>query len=111
MSKIGCDEYESGGVTSISYHPNLEYVFASGSYDEIVRLWDIRYLSSFSSGNKKKKQPLASVNVGGGVWRLKWHPSKDNVLLVAAMHGGCRIVNVSDFVLGDNDEKEEETKD
>ena len=45
-------------------------------------------------------EPLSKVSVGGGVWRIKWHPSTwsgesscRGKLLVAAMHGGCRVVN------------------
>lgn len=51
--------------------------------------------------------PLSKVSVGGGVWRIKWHPScweeedggaasreKRGRVLVAAMHGGCRIVDL-----------------
>lgn len=38
--------------------------------------------------------PLTQVDVGGGVWRVKWHPSekRKNDLLVACMHDGCKIV-------------------
>jgi diphthamide biosynthesis protein 7 len=65
-------------------------MFAAGSYDEYVRLYDSRMLH----------RPLWNVYVGGGVWRIKWHPmfgkdddGKYDKILVAAMHGGCRVVN------------------
>lgn len=54
------------------------------SYDNTVRLFDAR----------KPLVPLTQVDVGGGAWRVKWHPSerrKDD-LLVACMHDGCKIV-------------------
>ena len=83
MAKVGNAEFEAG-VTAVSYHPTNENVLAVGSYDEVVRLYDVRNF----------REPLGRVHVGGGVWRIRWHP---NVLggrmLVGAMHGGCRIVD------------------
>lgn len=70
------------GVTALSYHPTLEHIFAVGSYDESLRIMDMR----------KLEKPIANINVGGGVWRAKWHPEDKNRILVGAMHGGCRIV-------------------
>jgi len=32
--------------------------------------------------------------LGGGIWRIKWHPVDDCQMLVAAMHGGCRVVQI-----------------
>ena len=34
---VGSNEFEAG-VTAVSYHPFLENVFASGSYDEGLRI-------------------------------------------------------------------------
>mmetsp|Transcript_23073 Transcript_23073/g.38005 ORF Transcript_23073/g.38005 Transcript_23073/m.38005 type:complete len:427 (-) Transcript_23073:426-1706(-) len=89
VHKVGDAEFEAG-VTAISSHPSLDGIFAVGSYDEHVRLYDYR----------KINEPLSKVSVGGGVWRIKWHPSTwsgksscRGKLLVAAMHGGCRVVN------------------
>ena len=30
--------------------------------------------------------------VGGGVWRVKWHPTRTDVLAVAAMHNGMHVL-------------------
>ena len=99
--KIGDNAEFEAGVTSISSHPTFHHVFAVGSYDEYVRIYDYRRMDN--------KEPMAKVHVGGGVWRIKWHPScwedddtstsdrRNNnrgKILVAAMHGGCRIVNI-----------------
>lgn len=99
--EIGDTEFEAG-VTAISCHPSLSHVFAVGSYDEKVRIYD----------HRKIDEPLSKVSVGGGVWRIKWHPScwqvstnngddRDSMgtvcsgkILVAAMHGGCRILDI-----------------
>lgn len=62
------------------------------SYDNSVRLFDAR----------KPLSPIATVDVGGGAWRVKWHPSptRKNDLLVACMHDGFKVVR-----LGDADEQ------
>ena len=76
------------GVTSIQSHPNIEHLIAVGNYDCTVRLFDTRKLST----------PLAQADVGGGAWRVKWHPSPARKcdLLVAAMHDGFKIVSFRD---------------
>jgi len=102
INTIGDREY-GAGVTTVSYHPFLENVFASGSYDESVRIWDMRKLSSGES-----QIPMASVNVGGGVWRIKWHPTNKGRILVGAMHGGCRVIDAPQLVTNnshDDDQK------
>ncbi|KAI0669892.1 WD-40 repeat-containing protein [Trametes maxima] len=77
-------KFDTAGVTTIQSHPHMEHVLAVGSYDSTVRIFDTR----------KPLTPLTEANVGGGVWRVKWHPSaarKDD-LLVACMHDGFKVV-------------------
>jgi WD40 repeat protein len=75
------------GVTCIQSHPNIEHLIAVGSYDATVRLFDFR----------KPLKPLSQADIGGGAWRVKWHPSSSRAddLLVAAMHDGFKIVRFS----------------
>ena len=80
----------NAGVTTMAQHPTNPHWMAVGSYDEYVRFYDVRYTS----------KPYQSKHVGGGVWRLKWQPSipmettnDTSLLLVAAMHGGCRLLS------------------
>lgn len=60
---------------------------ACSSYDNTVRLFDKR----------KPSVSVTQVDVGGGAWRVKWHPSasRKNDLLVACMHDGFKVVRFS----------------
>lgn len=71
-------------MTTIQSHPFVEHLLAVGSYDNTVRLFDAR----------KPLIPLTQADVGGGAWRVKWHPfpSRRRDLLVACMHDGYKVV-------------------
>ena len=60
-----------------------EHILLTGSYDEHVRVWDIR--------NMKYSQE--SWHVGGGVWRIKPHHDNPDLVLVAAMHDGFKVLD------------------
>lgn len=75
-------KYHEMGVCSIQANPVRKHVFASGSYDESVVLWD----------NRSMKTPLCEFKTGGGVWRLKWHPHHSNVILAACMRNGYKVI-------------------
>lgn len=74
----------SAGVCCISCSPWVPNCLCTGSYDDKARLWDLRNPS----------KPLLSIetNTGGGVWRLKWHPTNPKLLLAACMYGGFLLL-------------------
>jgi len=83
-SPIFVNKRFDAGVTAIQSHSFEEHILALGSYDGNVRLFD----------NRKPQTPLETVNVSGGVWRLKWHPSlyRKGYLLAACMHNGFKVL-------------------
>jgi diphthamide biosynthesis protein 7 len=72
------------GVCCVAGAPLRPHLLASGSYDDAARLWDAR----------RPGRPLlaAAAPAGGGVWRLKWHPTDPALLLAACMHGGFALL-------------------
>jgi diphthamide biosynthesis protein 7 len=95
------------GVTAIlpMYWDPEAMLIITGSYDDHIRLIEAPAIG--------RRQVLAEMDLGGGVWRLKvlerkpvWHQSRDPaswgcnsrpeeiVLLVSCMHAGARIVRL-----------------
>ncbi|KAI7888079.1 WD40-repeat-containing domain protein [Mucor mucedo] len=73
------------GVTTMQSNPNKEHVLATGSYDETIYIWDTRSM----------RAPVQTCQTpGGGIWRLKWHPTNENRLLSASMHAGAFVVDL-----------------
>ncbi|RCV34455.1 hypothetical protein SETIT_7G160800v2 [Setaria italica] len=74
------------GVCCFAQNPFDGNMLLTGSYDEFLRVWDMRLMAK--PVNEK------SINLGGGVWRMKYHPSIADVVLAACMHNGFAIVKV-----------------
>ena len=83
--QVLADHFQAG-VTVISPHPRNPNLVAVGSYDETVGIFDIRYASQSLLSRSER--------LGGGVWRIQWHPELDNKMLLAVMHGGCLVVQL-----------------
>lgn len=65
----------------------MEFFF---SYDQHIRIWDIR----------KLKEETSKVDMSGEVWRLKWDPFRGDYLLAACMYNGMHIVNFESLTDG-----------
>ncbi len=42
-------------------------------------------------------RPLSETEVGGGVWRVKWHPREAETLLVGCMHDGFKVLKLDEL--------------
>lgn len=85
-SPVLVNRSHNAGVTSLQSNALHEYLIASGSYDEQLRIWDFR----------KMKHPLHTSNMSGGLWRVKWNPHHFDSILTACMHGGFHVVDSRD---------------
>ncbi|KAL2459467.1 Transducin/WD40 repeat-like superfamily protein [Forsythia ovata] len=74
------------GICSIAKSPNDPNIVLTGCYDEHLRIWDVRSIS----------YPISetSIRLGGGVWRIKHHPSIPGLILTACMHNGFAVVKI-----------------
>lgn len=76
------------GVCCIAKSPTDSNILLTGSYDEQLRIWDVRSTS--------KPVSESSIGLGGGVWRIKHHPSISGLVLAACMHNGFAILKIKD---------------
>ncbi|KAJ3354861.1 Diphthine methyltransferase [Allomyces javanicus] len=83
-SPIFTSRKHEAGVCSAQAHPTKDHILATGSYDEHVLIWDRRAM----------RRPVHDVHVGGGAWRIKWHPHDEGRMVVAGMHAGFFVVDV-----------------
>ncbi|KNE57017.1 hypothetical protein AMAG_02777 [Allomyces macrogynus ATCC 38327] len=84
-SPIVTSRKHEAGVCSAQAHPTKDHILATGSYDEHVLIWDRRAM----------RQPVHDVHVGGGAWRIKWHPHDEGRMVMAGMHAGFFVVDVA----------------
>ncbi|KAJ4782557.1 Transducin/WD40 repeat-like superfamily protein [Rhynchospora pubera] len=74
------------GVCCISQSTSNPNMLLTGSYDESLRVWDIR--------SSSKPLTEKSICLGGGVWRIKPHPYISDIVIAACMHNGFSVVKV-----------------
>ncbi|CDW97522.1 hypothetical protein, partial [Sporisorium scitamineum] len=82
-----CSKPFNGGVTSLQPHHLRQHIWAVGSYDSYLRLFDARMPA----------RPLSETDVGGGVWRVKWHAEDSRMLLVGCMHDGFKVLKLAEL--------------
>jgi len=72
------------GVTALACDPLRPGRLATGSYDEKVRVFDLRALSASPVHETER--------LGDGAYHLAWHPYEQDTLAVAAMRSGLPIL-------------------
>ncbi|UZJ51327.1 hypothetical protein CBS101457_000647 [Exobasidium rhododendri] len=82
-----------GGVTSMQSHHLRQHLWAVGSYDGHLRLFDARH----------PVRPVSTTSAGGGIWRTKWHPSKADQLLLGCMHDGFKVMHLDSLCDSEKD--------
>ncbi|CAE7185214.1 wdr85, partial [Symbiodinium necroappetens] len=76
------------GVTALAFNPFNPLQVASGSYDERLRLFDLRKLTA---------EPVAKTGrLGDGAYQIAWHPRWRGILAVAAMRCGFPLFRLDD---------------
>jgi diphthamide biosynthesis protein 7 len=51
------------------------------------------------------RAPLTEVETGGGIWRIKWHPTKKDTLLSASMHAGGFVIQTKGGLIDKTESK------
>ncbi|XP_037042451.1 diphthine methyltransferase [Bradysia coprophila] len=85
-TKTMTNKTHMAGVTSLLSFENREHILATGSYDENLRIFDLRTF----------KNPLSSIDLKGGIWRIKPDPVVKNLLLCACMYHNFSFVSIDD---------------
>eukprot|EP00301_Raphidiophrys_heterophryoidea_P010212 c15274_g1_i1.p1 GENE.c15274_g1_i1~~c15274_g1_i1.p1 ORF type:complete len:228 (-),score=40.21 c15274_g1_i1:111-794(-) len=80
------NSHHTMGVCSIQFSLHHAGRVVTGSYDDSVCVWDVRSMTRTS-------EPVSSVMAGGGVWRIKEHPSNPDLLAIAAMYNGFHVLS------------------
>lgn len=87
--RIWTNRAHGAGVTCLLSHPEREHQLLTGSYDELLRLFDTRAM----------KRSLAELNLNGGIWRLKPHPRRSDLILAACMYKNFSVLQLRDSAL------------
>ncbi|KAL7744156.1 hypothetical protein ACLKA6_009134 [Drosophila palustris] len=83
--RVWTNRAHGAGVTCLLSHPQHEHQLLTGSYDEHLRVFDTRAM----------KRTLAELNLNGGIWRLKAHPQRSDLILAACMYTNFSIVELA----------------
>jgi histone-binding protein RBBP4 len=92
-------EAHEDAVNCIAFHPEFESIFATGSADKTVGIWDLRNFD-------KKVHTLQSHR--GDVIGLQWHPQDASILASSSYD---RRINLWDLSKIGDEQTEEEAED
>ena len=87
-ASLVCSGHHEMGVTAIRILKGAPNAIITGSYDERIRMFDIRSL---------RKGSISSISCGGGVWQIRSATCGDveNRFVSACMRGGISHVSIS----------------
>lgn len=80
--KVFTNRTHTAGITTLLSAGDTEHRLVTGSYDDQLRVFDTRQL----------RRELASVHLGGGVWRVRQNPERKDWLLCANMYHNFSVV-------------------
>ncbi|CAB3373633.1 Hypothetical predicted protein [Cloeon dipterum] len=82
---ISKGRYHTAGVTHFMSNRRRPDNFVTGSYDELICLWDSR----------KLKAPVHELGLGGGVWRIQSENSANPKIAAACMFKGFKFIELN----------------
>lgn len=88
VQRTSQNRQHSAGVTSFLCFS--ENILLSGSYDEKLRIFDKR----------SWKRPIADLDLGGGIWRIKSSKFNRNLLLCACMYKNFSLCKINENLNG-----------
>ena len=80
------------GVCSVQTEQKFPALLFTGCYDDSLRIFDLRFLETMTASSGRLATALSSVDIGGGPWRIKFNPMDKDLIGIAAMYEGYKLL-------------------